>query len=78
MSTAPAVGSLRGRIVTAPVGGKQPCRHPRWGQSDFVATPWGASSLVVAPDGGLGSFVGQVPIRSGVADPKVLGSVRAV
>jgi hypothetical protein len=75
MSTAPALGSLTGRIVTAPTGGKQPCRHPRWGQSDFVATPLGASSLVVAPNGGLSRFVDQVPIESRAAAPEVLGDV---
>src|SRR5271166_1499443 len=63
-------------------------RCPRRGQAASLLPPWGASGLVVAPVGGkqprccprrgLRGFVGQVPIQGGVADPEVLGYVRAV
>jgi len=61
-----------------PVGGKQPCRHPRLGQSDFAATPVGGKQPRCCPLRGLSSFVDQVSVQGGAADPGVRGYVGAV
>jgi hypothetical protein len=74
MSTAKALGSLTGRIVTAPVGGKQPCRHPRWGQKRLCRYPrWGqAASLLPSRHTAL---VAGSPSHTG--NPEILAALRA-
>ena len=66
------------RVADLPPSGVSSVSLPPLGAKRLVAAPVGGKQPRCCPRRGLSSFVGQVPIQSGVADPEVLGYVRAV